>query len=116
MTTATAHGRGARGLFEPSPGQVEAAVTYLAGHWPSDGRHLAFRPLVGGLLRSVKVGAASQVVEQLAERTGDEEADKRLDLIESTRAALDEKRHVTGWPKLAERLGDGGKAVVREFK
>jgi putative DNA primase/helicase len=95
------------------------AVEFLAGHWPgpeSHQRHAAFAALAGGLLRGgMKEPRAELFVEFLAEQTGDEEAIKRVALVRDTAAKLRKGTPVTGWPKLAELLGNGGAQVVKEL-
>ena len=74
--------------------------------------------LPGGLLRQVDPDSVPSLVERLIEITGDEEGEKRLSLLDATAEALKAVggQKVTGWPKLIERLGKDGAAVVREFK
>ena len=99
------------------PGQDEA-VRLLARRWPAEGRHFAYRGLVGGLLRSKgwNVERAEAFVAALAEATDDEEPDKRLALVACTAAKLKENKPCDGWPKLATYLGDGGEKIVGRFK
>jgi DNA polymerase-1 len=108
-TTATFH--------TPEPVQVEDAAAFLAQHWPASGRHLAYGPLCGGLLRQVNPESVRILVERLVELTQDEEGDKRLAILAATAEALkDSNARVTGWPRLITRLGKNGAPVVREFK
>jgi hypothetical protein len=93
------------------------AVRLLAAVWPKPETHQrqdSFRDLVGGLLRAGMVPPdVEALVEVLAEETGDEEAPKRVALVEDTGAKMKDKdARVTGWPSLIKRLGPKGDEVV----
>src|SRR6266511_1859502 len=100
-------------LFVPTPEQVEATAAYLAGNWPTNGRHILYRPLCGGLLRHVVEESARAVVERLVVLTEDEEGEKRLQLFDATAQKLKDDDPVSGWPKLTKQLGA---EVVGQFK
>src|SRR5262249_59651682 len=88
------------------------SVNILKPVWPGEGgRHPAFRALAGTLLRSgMPPDAATHFVAELAEATGDEEAEKRAGLVADTAARLQQGKNVTGLPTLMKRLGpDGGR-------
>jgi hypothetical protein len=96
------------------------AVESLASRWPGAESHCrqgAFRALAGGLLRAgVSRPDAERLVAALCERTGDDEADKRVRLVADTEGKLREGGRVSGWPSLIKALGDDGEAVVGRFK
>jgi hypothetical protein len=95
------------------------AIDALVEQWPgpeSGLRHQAFAALVGGLLRGgLKTGRVEQIVEALAEQTGDEEAEKRIRLVLDTARKLQKGEAVTGWPRLLTFLGPGGAEAVKQM-
>jgi hypothetical protein len=97
-----------------------AAVEYLAQHWPgpdSRRRNKSYLALAGGLLREgLTVDRAEAIVEALAEATGDEETEKRVEVVRPTAEKVRQKKPTTGWPRLAEILGEEGASLVREFR
>jgi hypothetical protein len=100
---------------------VLEAVGLLADHWlglrDRHKRHEGYRALIGGLLRGgVEPPTVTALVEALAERTGDEEAHKRTQLVEDTAARLRTGGNVSGWPTLSKLLGEEGKMVVNRVQ
>jgi DNA polymerase I-like protein with 3'-5' exonuclease and polymerase domains len=91
-----------------------AACSLFARHWPAKGsRQDAYLALIGGFLRA---GWARDRVERfvtaLAAATGDDEARKRAAIVAQTAGKQQADKKTTGWPRLAELLGQDGKAVV----
>jgi hypothetical protein len=71
------------------------------------GRHNGYRALVGGLLRGgLPRQTVEALVEALCEATGDEQAGKRLALVEDTEARLAAGGTAEGWPSLTKLLND----------
>jgi hypothetical protein len=95
-----------------------AAVALLARHWTGkSGRQNAYMALSGGLHRGgFSVETIEHVLAALADVTRDEEARKRVKNAAQTGAKLEAGAKVTGWPKLAALLGEGGKAVVDQVR
>jgi hypothetical protein len=97
------------------------AAAILAGPWTRlrdrHRRHEGHRALVGGLLRAgVSAEDVTVLVGRLCELTADDEADKRLQLVDDTAARLAADQTVEGWPSLIKLLGDGGEAIVRDVQ
>jgi DNA polymerase-1 len=94
------------------------AIAFLAKHWPGEGRrHKCYGALCGGLLRSgLPVDRVQRLVEELAEATHDEQFNDRVNMVEATATRLRGKEATTGWPTLAELLGNDGAATLTEFK
>lgn len=92
-----------------------AAVALLARHWCGEGsRQEAFLALAGGLHRlHWPRERAEQFVRALADATHDEEAPKRVHVVEQTERKLAEGRPVTGWRQLIALLGEQGPQVVQ---
>lgn len=84
------------------------AAAALADHWPErGGRHQAALALAGGLLRAEwELETAETFVARVARAAGDEEIDDRLRAIADTKKKLDAGEPCTGWPALAETLGE----------
>jgi hypothetical protein len=99
-------------------GNIRKAVRLLAKHWPGQGaRHRAYAALAGGLLRDgLSVAEVEEIISSLADRTKDEEADKRLARATETAARLAANERAAGWPSLGKILGADGPAVVTEFR
>jgi hypothetical protein len=93
-----------------------AAAALLGRHWPTGTRHDAALALSGGLLRA---GWAMERVEQfiaaVCAAALDSEANDRLRAVTDTKARLDAGEAVTGWPKLAEVVGDPVVTKLREW-
>ena len=111
------------------PGQVQladlqravrqvAAAALLARHWPAQGsRDAAAMALSGGLLRGgLDAEQVCRFVGAVAEAAGDDEVKMRMGKAGPTAKKLDEGKKTTGWPALAELLGERGKEVVRRMK
>jgi hypothetical protein len=56
------------------------------------------------------------IIEALAEATDDEEIAKRVAVVKATSKELAADKLVTGWPTLAEALGNDGEAIIAEFR
>jgi hypothetical protein len=99
-------------------GNAAAAVELLAKHWPGKSkRRDAHMALIGGLLRDgLPADQVKDLVESLAEATGDEEAQRRVALVAPTAAKLKDGAKVTGWPTLAKLLGEGGHQIVKQLR
>jgi DNA polymerase I-like protein with 3'-5' exonuclease and polymerase domains len=95
-----------------------AAATLLARHWPCKGsRDAAAMALSGGLVRAGwPEEKVSRFVEAVAVAAGDEQARMRAGKAGPTAQKVEDGKKVTGWPKLAEVLGDCGEAVVRRVR
>src|SRR5262245_13086772 len=98
--------------------RLDAVVERLRRVWPDrGGRHQAVNALAGGLLHDgLPLADVETLVERLAVATGDEEAAKRLDAVKNTAERLQQRKAVTGWPRLGELLGEGGPAAVAEAR
>jgi hypothetical protein len=108
--------RHANGACPKTPSE---AVRLLASRWPGEGgRNAAYRALVGALLRHQDWPAdrVEEFVADLAETTGDSEVSKRLALVARTAERLQADQPCDGFPKLIERLGQGGEATVGRVK
>jgi replicative DNA helicase len=93
-----------------------AAASLLARYWHNGARHGAAGALAGGLLRA---GYPAEQVESfigaIADAAGDEEVSDRLRMVTDTAAKLNAGKRVTGWPRLAEHLGDPVVDRVRDW-
>jgi putative DNA primase/helicase len=85
-----------------------AAAALLARYWPGSGsRQDAALALAGGLLRAEwEEDAVSHFVQAVATAAGDEEARKRATAGGFTSKRLTAEKRATGWPTLAELVGD----------
>jgi hypothetical protein len=94
-----------------------AAAFLIAKHWPDEGaRHDAANALAGGLLRAGwDLKDASDFVYACAVAAGDEEARARIKDVPATAKTLTRGRKATGWPKLAELIGEGVVERAREW-
>jgi hypothetical protein len=93
-----------------------AAATLLGRSWPAHGtRHQAALALAGGLLRAEwSIDDGEAFVRAVVAAAGDPEVDDRVRAVRSTADALAAGNQVTGWPRLAEFVGEGvGKAVCK---
>jgi hypothetical protein len=92
-----------------------AAACILARHWPGQGaRHDASLALAGGLLRAGwSEDDVAAFVLAVARAAGDEEVRDRVKSIATTARRLDGGATASGWPKLAELIGE---AVVRKAR
>ena len=102
---------------EPAPVTAEtlvmavsrlAACTLLARHWPTEGSRQDFAlALSGSLLRGgLSMGQAEKLIKFAAEAAGDEEAEKRTTVVNSTEMRLADCEPVQGLPTLREMLGE----------
>src|SRR5262249_11884450 len=91
-----------------------AACSLLARHWPHKGsRDAAAMALTGALTRAGwEVPAVERFVYAVAVAAGDEEARMRASKGDRTAQRVEEGERVTGWPRLAELLGQDGEGVV----
>lgn len=112
-----------------SPGEVSlaelircmdtlAAAVLLARHWPAEGsRDRAAMALSGALVRAKWAEEKiSRFVEAVAVAAGDEESRMRAGKAPGASRKIDEGKKVTGWPTLAELLGDHGKVIVQRVQ
>jgi hypothetical protein len=95
-----------------------AAVTLLARHWPGEGgRNGARLALAGGLLRGGwEVERAERFMEALAEAVRAVKSEDYTGAVAATAKRLDADKNTTGWPKLAEELGEYSDAVVAKVR
>jgi DNA polymerase I-like protein with 3'-5' exonuclease and polymerase domains len=93
-----------------------AAATLLARRWPAKGsRNDAALALAGGLLRGgFDTGESGWFLGQVARAAGDDEWRERIATAEYTAARLAKKQPATGWPTLAELVGEKVVEKVRE--
>jgi hypothetical protein len=97
------------------PAALQAAEL-LAEHWPAGARHRAAGAVAGGLLRAGwAVPDVEHFLDAVTEKAGDEEPEKRLELVSDTADKLREGKAVSGWPTLAQVLGKGGDGIVRQL-
>ena len=94
-----------------------AAASLLVRYWPSAGsRQDAALALAGGLLRAGwEEEGVSHFVQAIATVAGDEEARKRASAGGFTAKRLAADKKATGWPKLAELIGDTVADKVAEW-
>jgi Bifunctional DNA primase/polymerase, N-terminal len=94
-----------------------AAAALLARYWPGSGsRQDAALALAGGLLRAEwEEDAVSHFVQAVATAAGDEEARKRATAGGFTSKRLTAEKRATGWPTLAELVGDKVADKVAEW-
>lgn len=94
-----------------------AAAALLARHWPAQGsRQDTALALAGGLLRAGwSEDAAQHFVAAVAYAAGDEEVRMRAKTVCATSRANERERKTTGWPTLAEMVGDKVVERVREW-
>ncbi len=96
-----------------------AAATLIARHWPNEGsRDNAAMAITGALLRAPgwDEERVSRFTYAIAVASGDEEARMRAGKTKGTANKQAEGRSTTGWPRLAEVLGQDGEAVVRRVR
>ena len=86
----------------------------LARHWPAEGgRQDAALALAGGLARAGwTADAVENFIRAVATAAGDDEIEMRCNVAARTDEKVPPARRPTGWPKLADVLGENGKAVV----
>jgi len=112
------------GPLEIPLAQLKKAVSLLAvasillRHYPIPGnRHESTLALVGGLL---KTGLTEEEVVHLvmtvARAAGDPSLDDRQIEVQTTIEAFRQDRPVTGWPALAEKLGEGGVSIIKSIR
>jgi hypothetical protein len=97
--------------------RLAAAAALLATYWPGEGaRHDCALALGGGLARSPGWTAerAARFVEAVCAAAGDEEAADRVRAVRDTFEAHARGQEVTGWPTLAECLGEHGEVITRK--
>jgi hypothetical protein len=107
----------------PSPNgrlsaEQQTAAAFLGKHWPEEGqRNNAAGALAGGLLRADwSEDMTEAFLGAVAEAAGDDEIEKRLPRVAETAEKLRKNEKVTGWPSLADYLGNDGKNVVRRVR
>jgi hypothetical protein len=85
-----------------------AAAALLARYWPGSGsRQDAALALAGGLLRADwEESAVSHFIQAVASTAGDEEARKRATAGWFSAKRLNGERNATGWPTLAQLVGE----------
>jgi DNA polymerase I-like protein with 3'-5' exonuclease and polymerase domains len=103
------------GELEKAVRQLAAAVL-LACHWKEGQRHDIALSLSGGLLLA---GWAWEEVRRflraVMEAAGDTEVADRLRAVEDTAEKIRRGEAVTGWPTLAERIGEKAVRRIREW-
>jgi hypothetical protein len=94
-----------------------AAAALLARRWPGEGsRQDAALALAGGLARAGwEAEALAAFVALVAATAGDEEAAKRAAVARDSAATVVAGRPATGWPSLAELVGDKVVSKVRAW-
>lgn len=94
-----------------------AAVVLVARHWPSEGgRQAAALALAGGLLSAGwSLKDTKGFVAAVAQAAADGEPGKRVSAADATQSRLSSGGPVTGWPTLAEGLGDSVVERLRKF-
>jgi DNA polymerase-1 len=104
---------------EPSTKQQQA-IELLAKPWPGTNSHQrqqAHRALAGGLLRGgLPAETTEALIGALAEATGDEEATKRIQIVQDTAKKLKAEARVEGWPSLINLLGSDGESLVSRLQ
>jgi hypothetical protein len=101
-------------LAEVPSNELRAAVGRVAGaallarHWPAEGgRHDAALALAGGLLRAGwKVQDVRQFMGAVVTAANDDELKDRLKAVDTTASDIAGGEKVTGWPVLAQIVGD----------
>jgi hypothetical protein len=91
-----------------------ASAALLGRYWPNGSRHDAALALSGGLLRAGwTVEAVETFVRAVCAAAQDPEVNDRLRAVADTAAKLDAGGQIlTGWPTLAQLLGDKGRVLV----
>ncbi|NLG84125.1 MAG: hypothetical protein GX493_05875 [Firmicutes bacterium] len=94
-----------------------AAAALLAKYWAKPGtRQDAALALAGGLLSGGWTeDAAREFILAVAETAGDEEAAKRAETVRHTAEKLEDGDPTTGWPRLAELVGEKTVEKAREW-
>jgi len=93
-----------------------AAAVLLACHWKEGQRHDLALSLSGGLM--VAGWAREEVrrfLQAVMEAAGDTEVADRLRAVEDTAEKLGRLEAVTGWPTVAERIGEKATRRIREW-
>jgi hypothetical protein len=95
-----------------------AAAALLAQHWPpKNSRDAAAMALTGGLVRAEWTEEhIARFVRAVAEAACDEEFRKRASKVKRTGGKIANGEKTTGWPRLAELLGQQGRAVVHQVR
>ena len=95
-----------------------ATAALIACHWPARGsRDEAAMALHGGLIRTGwDERRVSAFVYAIAVAAQDDEPRMRAEKARGTAAKLEAGKKVTGWPKLAEVIGQDGEAIVRQAR
>jgi hypothetical protein len=95
-----------------------AAAALVARHWPAKGsRDDTSMALAGGLLRAGwPVEQAERFMQAVVTAAGDDEPRERLRKPADTARKIEDGKPVTGWPRLAELLGEDGDQVVAEVR
>lgn len=101
------------------PVRAVAAAALLARHWPgpdSGQRQNAALALAGGLARAGWTGErVSKFIAAVATAARDDEATMRVETAERTCNRIAASQPATGWPKLAEIVGDLVVGKVRDW-
>jgi len=93
-----------------------AAAALVARHWRAGQRESLALHLSGGLLRAGWAPAAvGQFVAAVAQAADDEETPKRLEAVVATARKLAAGEATTGWPSLAELIGEPSVALLRRW-
>ena len=108
---------------EVAPGDLAAragrlaAACLLARHWPKQGgRHDASLALAGGLLRGGWApDAITTFVQIVVQAAGDREVRDRVNSVTSTVQRVQHGGAATGWPRLAELIGEPVVSRVRDW-
>jgi hypothetical protein len=94
------------------------SVEFLAEHWPpTHERNKAYLALEGGLLNDgLTTDQAKEIVSALVEAVGGEDALERAKEVNRTAKRQEARQPTTGWPRLAECLGEEGESIVGQFR
>jgi hypothetical protein len=94
--------------------QQRAIVRALAPHWREGQRHRLALALAGALAHAgAREGEAVAVVEAVCAKAGDDEAADRLAAVRTTFARVAAGETTSGWPALAELIGDAAVDALR---
>jgi hypothetical protein len=92
------------------------AAALLARHWARSSRHDAALDLAGGLLRAGwRTDEVENFVKAVCAAAKDEELEDRIRTVADTAERLAAGENVSGWPSLAQAVGDEVVGCVREW-
>lgn len=94
-----------------------AAAALLGRYWPNGARHDTALALAGGMLRAGETEeAVLRFMRAVCLAAGDPELNDRLRAVYGTIDALDADAPITGWPRLAELMGERGEIIVTTLR